>query len=262
MNDVQTFLINLPDSTDRLTSATAQLDREGVPFTVVPAVDGRGKTADMVGPYDAARCRRLMGRDMSGGEAGCFMSHRRAAQAFLDGDAPFGLVLEDDMSIPTGFAEACDHLLAQLAPLSQHWDVINIGANRIKLCRPVSRVRAGDLDATLYHAHYFPMTTTGLIWTRDGARAFLQTADQLWAPVDNALREWQTRTDRGLAVYPPLVSVTGIESDIDAGPAKRRKQDRSPFYGLIKQRRLWANKLIAWRHLRRPSPFADIQSDI
>lgn len=255
MKNVQTFLINLPDSTDRRASATAQLDREGVPVTVIAAVDGRGKTPDQVGPYDAARCRRLMGRDMSGGEAGCFMSHRHAAQAFLEGDAQFGMVLEDDMSIPAGFADACGQLLDQMAPLAAHWDVINIGANKIKLCRPCGTVTAGDMITTIYHAHYFPMTTTGLIWTRDGASAFLEACDQMWAPVDNALREWQTRAGRGLAVYPPLASVTGIESDIDAGPIKRRKQDRSPWYGVIKQRRLWANKLIAWRHSRRTSPF-------
>jgi glycosyl transferase family 25 len=52
-----------------------------------------------------------------------------------------------------------------------------------------------------------------------------------------------------LAVWPPLTATTGAVSDI-MPDAKRSAEDRHPFYGLIKQRRLLVNKLLALRHKR------------
>ncbi|WP_366525747.1 glycosyltransferase family 25 protein, partial [Planktotalea sp.] len=38
-----------------------------------------------------------MGRDVNGGEIGCYFSHIRALENFLETGAPYGFVLEDDM---------------------------------------------------------------------------------------------------------------------------------------------------------------------
>ena len=63
-----TFLINLDGSDDRLNSARAQLDQQGIAFTRVSAFDGRGLNLTEVRDYDEAHAVRYMGRKLKGGE--------------------------------------------------------------------------------------------------------------------------------------------------------------------------------------------------
>ncbi|MDO5620922.1 MAG: glycosyltransferase family 25 protein [Paracoccus sp. (in: a-proteobacteria)] len=241
---IDTYLINLDGSDDRLSSATAQLAAEGIGFTRVPAFDGRGLTPDQFPDYDAGAALNYMGRPLRGGEIGCYLSHLDCARRMLDSGATRAMVLEDDMQLPAGFAGALEELLAGLDRL-EGWDLVNLGANKHRIYTPIF----GFGRYALTDAHYFPMTTTGLIWSRQGAEAFVQAHDRIFAPVDNYFRHWQTRRGRGLAVWPGLVTTTGAESLIanESGPARRSSAGRHPLYGLLKQRRLLVDKLIALR---------------
>lgn len=242
-----TSLINLDGSTERLRSATAQLDAAGIVFERVPAFDGRNLTIDQFPDYDHARAMAYMGRPMRGGEIGCYLSHLDAARQFVASGAPFGLIFEDDFELLPGFADGLRAVLGCLVTNpARKWDLIHLSPNKHKIYTRLHSFEAGRQKHNLTHAHYFPMTTTGLIWSRDGAQAFLDAHDTIWAPVDNYFRHWQTRRNRGLAVWPPLVATTGADSDIGAG--RREKADRHPLYGWRKQRRLFTDKAIALRH--------------
>lgn len=243
------YLINLDGSDDRLHSASAQLDAAGLSFQRVPAFDGRGLTIDQFPDYDAEVALHYLGRPMRGGEIGCYLSHLDCARRFLETGAPYGIVLEDDMQLAPGFSDGVRQVLDWLSAHPADWDLINIGANRHKIFTVLHSFDAGGSRHDLTLAHYFPMTTTALIWSRRGAEAFLSEHRTIWAAVDNYFRWWQTRADRGLAVWPPLVTTTGAESEIaDAGANRRSAAGRHPLYGLMKQRRLMTDKLIALRH--------------
>ncbi len=82
-----TFLTNLDGSDDRLNSARAQLDQQGIAFTRVSAFDGRGLNLTEVRDYDEAHAVRYMGRKLKGGELGCYYSHLDCARRFLASDA-------------------------------------------------------------------------------------------------------------------------------------------------------------------------------
>lgn len=250
--DLPVFLINLDGSDQRLKAASAQLGQSHISFQRVPAFDGRRLTIDEFPDYDPLAAMKYMGRPMRGGEIGCYLSHLDCARRFLDSGAGQGVVLEDDMQLMEGFEEGVGQILEWLSTGTIDWDVINIGPNRHKIYTPLFSFTAGKQLRQLTHAHYFPMTTTGLIWSRKGATAFVSEHRRIWCAVDNYLRHWQTRTDRGLAVWPPLVTTTGAESEI-AHPTQRRRSvgGRHPLYGLIKQRRLLTDKFIAWQHKRR-----------
>ncbi|WP_068304693.1 glycosyltransferase family 25 protein [Pararhodobacter sp. CCB-MM2] len=237
------FVINLDGSEARMASAAAQLTATGLAFQRVPAFDGRGLTPQEFPDYDAKAALAYMGRPMRGGEIGCYHSHLRAAQAVVNSGAPMGLVFEDDMQLVPGAAERLQALADWLAGRDD-WDLVNLGANKHRIYSNLVQFGAHALT----RAHYFPMMASGLLWKREGALAFLQAHDRIFAPVDNYFRHWQTRRDRGLAIWPPLVETTGAESDIFAGPVSRSREDRHPLYGLIKQRRLMADKLLALRH--------------
>lgn len=243
-----TFLINLDGSTERLQSATAQLNAAGIGFERVPAFDGRNLTPDQFPDYDAEAALRYMGRPLRGGEIGCYLSHLDAARKVAESGARFGIVLEDDIELPPGFSEGVAHVIHWLEQSTKDWHLVNIGANRHKIYTVLETFAAGNRQLALTHGHYFPMTTTGLIWTRTGAQAFVANHRRITMPVDNYFRHWQVRKNRGLAVWPPLVTTTGAESDIDSGAGRREKQDRHPLYGWRKQRRLFTDKAIALRH--------------
>lgn len=246
MPPVPVYLINLDGSDDRLRSATAQLAAEGLAFERVPAFDGRALTRDQFPGYDHAAAMRYMGRPMRGGEIGCYLSHLDCARRFLATGAPVALVLEDDMKLLPGFAEALAQVLTHADRVRPGWEIVNLGAPGHKIFTPVHGFAVRGRRHALTLAHYFPMTTTGLVWSRDGARAFVADHGRIFAPVDNYFRHRFTRRDTGLAVWPPIVTTTGAESEIspDRGP-RRSAQGRHLLYGLIKQRRLLTDKLIA-----------------
>ena len=249
---VAVYLINLDGSDDRLREASGQLESAGVTFERVAAFDGRGLRIEEFPDYDAKGARTYMGRPLRGGEIGCYLSHLECARRFLESDAPVCIVLEDDMKLQEGFAEGVEAVLGWLARSGEDWDIVNIGANRHKIYSRMFGFDAGGRHHQLTHAHYFPMTTTGLIWSRTGADAFLREHHRIFAPVDNYMRHWQTRRNRGWAVWPALVTTTGVDSVITPATGPRRQVgDRHPLYGLIKQRRLMLDKLIAWYHKRR-----------
>lgn len=244
--DVQ--LINLEGSNARLGKARAALDAAGIPFRRLPAFDGRKLRPNELPLYDAERASRDYGRKLTGGEVGCFLSHLEAARRFLATDQTYGLVLEDDLDVQPDAAQVLSSLVAALeaGAARKSWLVINLGAPALRLFTPLGAVDAGH---HLMRAHYFPVTTTAILWNRAGAEAFLRDATVILEPVDHWLRAWSARTDGGLALNPPIFPAAGVESEIDAA-APRGKVGRSFHYFWSKQTRLQGNKLRAWRHRR------------
>lgn len=246
------YLINLDGSDERLREASAQLEAAGLAFQRVPAFDGRKLRIEEFPDYDAKAAISYMGRPLRGGEIGCYLSHLEAARQFLASDAPYGLVLEDDIEFRAGFVEGLEQVMGWLDRNPVEWDVINIGANRHRIYTPLFRFEADGQEYDLTRGHYFPMMACSLIWSRRGAEAFVSQHRRITMPVDNYFRHWQTRVDRGLAVWPPLVATNGADSDIDAGSGKKRSAEgRHPLYGFIKQRRLMVDKWLAWRHKKK-----------
>lgn len=236
------YLINLDDSTERLQSASEQLTREGVDFIRVSAFDGRGKSMADFKDYDAVAAESYMGRSLRGGEMGCYYSHLQCIQQFLASSHNYAVVIEDDVLIPANAMKKLQKTLSWLQEKKIVWDVINFGAQKNKIYSKLTEIA----NHKIVKAHYFPMTTTGIVWTRPGAQRFLDYSKTIYAPVDNTLREWQCKENRGISIVPPFVSTTGAESDIDSGTVKARsKQGRLFSYGIRKQLRLWRQKILA-----------------
>lgn len=244
---IPVYLINLDGSDARLHSASEQLAAQGISFERVPAVDGRKMDIDALPFYDKPRALAYMGRPLVPGEIGCYLSHLECARRFLATGAPYGLVLEDDMKLGPDVMDTVRPMLEWLEANALDWDILHLSAERQKIYTPLMNAGAHRL----VRAHYFPMVTTGLIWTRKGAESFVTEHTKIWAPVDNTFRNWQTAVNRGLSVVPPLVSTIGAESEIDGGAKKRKNDGRLRTYGLRKQRRNLLDKLRAFTHKLR-----------
>lgn len=239
------YLINLDGSDNRLASAQTQLKQAKVAFERVSAFDGRGKELSDFDFVDQSRMWTYLGRRLSGGEVGCYLSHVDCVKRFLSSDADICIVLEDDLHIP--HPSFMNTLLETVRFLPDRWQIINFGNQKNKIYTPLKKFRVDSFESTLVKAHYFPMTTTGICWSREGAEAFLHDAFPIFVSVDRFLRHWQTRKGRGYCFMPPLVNTTGAESDISR-PAKTKglTLKKRIGYGLKKQWQMISDKTIAY----------------
>ncbi|MCB2117092.1 MAG: glycosyltransferase family 25 protein [Rhodobacteraceae bacterium] len=245
------FVINLDGSSERLMQARAQFAGLGRDVTRVPAVDGRRFTAPDVPDYDEAATLRYMGRQMLGGELGCYLSHLRAAEMVLATGARAGFVFEDDALVPAHLFPVAEAAADWLDTQGRSdWRLLNLGYAPGFAWTPLTALGHGGREFELCAAHYFPMGAFALLWSRKGAEEFLNIARTIRAPVDNTLRHWLCRAGGGYGFRPHLGWVRTEGSDI-SGNAARRDHGRSALYGLKKQRRLWSDKLHALAARRR-----------
>lgn len=251
-----TLLINLDDATDRLSEATNSLKQAGIPFRRIEAVDGRGRPSTDFPEYVERNSIRFYGRPMTSGEIGCYLSHLKSVAAFLATDEQFCLVLEDDMTMPEDGAKIIADLISSLEHQKRPWEVVNLGKAAHKFKSKIATLNGYNVEL----AHYFPTTTTGLLWNRQGAQAFLDTADEIYAPVDHFFRRFYSVRGTGVALSPALTVPSGAESMIDAeGVAEnviasnkaRKRIPRRPQYFFREFRRQSVNYLGALRGLLR-----------
>lgn len=238
------FVINLAASPQRLDSAKAELTGAQIEPIRVDAFDGREIDLAQFAAYDDDKARRFMGRSMTQGEVGCYVSHQRAAAAFLESGDEIGFVFEDDIALQPEFKTTIPQVIEWLCG-REDWHCVNLGATRLKITSPVAKVAGIEV----LRAHYFPMLAHALIWNRAGANAFLAASEPIFCPADNMLRQVLTRSDMGLATAQSLVTAGQFDSDISARSSGNRGQfRRSPLYGLRKQRRLLHEKAMAFAH--------------
>lgn len=244
---VETYLINLDGSDERLKSASEQLHAQNFPFTRFSAHDGRGKALSDFANYDDKKANAIMGRSLLNSELGCYLSHLGCVKKFLKTDADYLIVLEDDLKMSVDFQKTIQGILDYF---DQHkeidWYLVNLAAKKKKLYRPLHQVG----DFTLLHAYYFPIRGIGLIWSKAGAAAFVQQAETMYMPVDNLFQTWLSENGKGFSVWPPLLCPNGLDSDIDGEQAtqslrRNDRKNRSWSYSLKKQKRMWRDRAYA-----------------
>lgn len=211
LSDLPVLVINLDRSKDRLARVSDTLGKAGLHWQRLSAVSPSA-VADHPA-YRQAQARALFGRDLGAGELGCFLSHLAAIDRFLAGSEPMGLVLEDDILFGPSTVATIVALQGRLSqPDLAGWHCVNLSNAYRKRRTPVGPVG----DTTLFRAWQFPLMTSALLWSRDGAAAFRDhvVAKGIFAPVDNQLREWLARTGRGLSLDPAPVGLADMPSTL------------------------------------------------
>lgn len=234
-------LINLDRDTERLRQSEDALSAIGLKFNRLSAVIGK----DVADDHRAESLKQL-GRPLYPGELGCYASHLRAIDLFLETDAPYGIVLEDD-AVPGPDAEQRLKDLVQSLDKLPEWDLINLGKPPKSLMTPVDCAFC-ETPLGLCHSHYPPMTATGILWSRAGAKAFRRLHSEPVLPVDVAIQNWGSETDRVLALKKPILSAREGESTIKS--AERRSGGPGLKSVIKRLRRIGTNKLRARKNLK------------
>lgn len=190
--ELKVLVINLPAAADRRAAMRRQLDALGLAYEFVEAIDGRGFDVTAHPAYDTGRRRRAFGRDMTGGELGCLLSHRAVYEKIVAEDLDPVLVLEDDAVLGPDFVAVLASLLA--APLP--YDLVRfIGSSKLARLRqrPVWPLAGGHW---LVRLETTPGGAYAYLMRRAAAQKLLPFLQRNWLPIDALMgRRWEHGLD-------------------------------------------------------------------
>ncbi|MGV8938494.1 MAG: glycosyltransferase family 25 protein [Allorhizobium sp.] len=181
------YAINLDRSIDRWTRLNNRARDLGLSIIRVPAVDGSTISAAERRWSDDALFQRLNGRPLLPGEYGCYRSHFKALQLFLDSGAKAAVIVEDDIELivdieaqATAIIEAMPS--AELVKLVSHRSRGFIRKGSSRLGHDIGRCLHGPQGSA-----------AGYLVTRDGAEKLMVAISTMTLPYDVAIeRGWAT----------------------------------------------------------------------
>ncbi len=217
---IEIRVINLERSKDRLDLIRSDLDSAGLQWTRLDAIELDNSSFLRHPMYRRKRSRSVNNRDLTRGELGCFLSHMAALNEFLDGTKDYLLVLEDDVLVASDAAS--DFLgLPQLldSKLGKAWHCANLTMSYDKRYRTLFVFNSIQLR----RAFYFPLLASALLWSRQGARDFLDSVlrSGIYLPFDDQVRSHLATTGLGISLSRPLFALRSFPTTIASRPSVR-----------------------------------------
>lgn len=245
--------INLENAVERRSSVLRQAALFGLDIQLVRAVAGNCLDPAELRHYDRQRRAREFASDLTLNEHACILSHCLALRQFLQSDARFGVVLEDDMVLQPGFNEGIDWLTRH----TSGWQCLKLYTGDGKLY-PLHR-REPQAPVELVFPKKLPWVAVGTLYTRAGAALILDGFQRYWMGFD---AQWAhillTRRIPVCGVKPSLVLTSdpfNENSTIDVDNQRtvqdlRNKQDRTLARAVVHRLSVWRT---SWgkRRMRR-----------
>lgn len=182
---IPVFVINLDRSPDRYARVAESAAQHGIKIERVAGVDGAALDLASLSGVDPRIFSRVNGRPMLPGEAGCYLSHMKAIQAFLDSGSDLALICEDDVD----FTADTMPFMRDLSTF-EGWDVVKLFSFRVHGFRDhkrtphgfaIGRCVAGPVGSSAAYAV-----------SREGAARLLASLNPMIVPYDVALeRGWR-----------------------------------------------------------------------
>lgn len=235
------FVINLDRSKERLKETSNRLEQLDIEFERMPAVDGSVLTDDEIQswtyPLDHFATKVRFTRNITRGEVGCFLSHRKCWRRLVESDQLWAMCMEDDIVVSD---------LAAKYMKTDDWLPSSIDVCQLSCLESCQKGRIGqkiiyidDLMRLVQPLYPMPLGTQCYLISKRAAKRALELSERLPAPVDNFLfslwfdlaNEFQVwRTD------PVLVTQNqNIASAI--GSRSKKSVQKAPFwirYGLTR----------------------------
>lgn len=225
-----TYIINLADNVQRMRTCAAELDAAGVPWTRLEAVNGwRMSEAEVAEVYDAARNAQAAKHPLVRPEIGCYLSHVEAWRRIAAGDAPGGVVLEDDFRVTGDLAGTLAALARDARP--NGWDIVKLYAIRSpgRILAP-RQIAPGLVLGTPYRV---PSTTLGYVITREAAARLAETSLPFFRPVDEDHKFfWEAGLDIRIVDPQPLALGAQETATGTVGDTRKRaaREDARPAW--------------------------------
>ena len=204
--------INLPQAEERRKSILAQAERLGVNIQLVEAVAGKDLPAE-VPEYDRKRRKKLFTKDLSANEIACTLSHKKALRTFLESEAEYAVIMEDDAVLSenfnAGIRELVDHL--------HGWEAAKLFTEDNSILYPLGAATADARAAVAPVVSVFPKkiswVSVGWLYTRRGAEALLEGLSSFYFPTDVEIAKVLCRKNiPTIGVTPSLITTSDPDS--------------------------------------------------
>ena len=191
-DNLDVYCINLDKNTDRWNRIQEAMKRNTIEIKRFSA--HHGKQLNVQDLIDSGIVDTY--HELDAGQLGCAYSHISVMKRIKNGDAQYGLILEDDVILPDNFKSIIDNLKLPDTDTDKdtdRWDIIFLGGCNIK--------------GSLYNKHFIkPTDYTGtynlcchaMLFNKDTIDNVLDCLTPLKYPIDNQLRN---NFDTKLVVY-------------------------------------------------------------
>ncbi|MEY4724182.1 MAG: hypothetical protein RL043_331 [Pseudomonadota bacterium] len=229
----KTLVISLVEQTVRRERMTQQLNQAGCDWEFVDGINGASLGA-YPPEYDRQKRLAYYGYDLSWGELGCLMSHRKAWRRVVDLNQTC-LVLEDDVTLLPNLERA----LFVAKKLEAYWDLFRLHSGQDK--RPVQLAKLNGF--TIFENLDDPGSAAAFLIKPAAAKKLLETSSPFFMMNDDFVEARFLHGQRILALRPYPFEAGWGDSTINdrrsprMGPLARLRREfyRVPF-GL---RRWW-----------------------
>jgi len=193
---IPAYVINLESAVKRWRHVQKIFADAEIAFSRVPAIDGKTLTLEP-SIYSERGYRFLHGRETNPSEVGCYLSHLRAWQSFLETGAEIGLICEDDISFGPELVTVISNVLA----LPRFWNLLRLSG--LSQAAPL-KVRQLDSRQWLCINLGRIKGSGGYLIDRKAAQTLASRLLPMKLPFDHALdREWWHRlTAASIIPYP------------------------------------------------------------
>ena len=213
---IDIYVISLPECEARRANATARLGSLNIPFEFYDAVSGDAGLRDgSLGGVDPEQWLIRCGREVTGGELGCFASHRNLWRRCVELDRPI-MIMEDDFRLLDGFSNAVKTVEAEIDRLGY------IRLQSETRARYVSTGRARGFEIRRYT--YAPHSAMCYAITPRVARAFVEQTRIAEEPVDVFVKQFWRHGQLIYGLAPYTVTESALSQDTKIpGREKTRK---------------------------------------
>lgn len=248
------YYINLDSAEKRRAAVEKQEQELGLHIQRVSAVVGKELTEADLTAYDKERREREFPFDMYPNEHACTLSHLKVLRLFLESEADYAVVMEDDLLLHPDFNEG----LQWATEHTEGWQVIKLFTADGKLYpTPIS---SPDGKWQLVFPKKISWVSCGTLYSREGARRVLDGFRRYWVPFDVQLAEIMLRMDITVCGITPCMVNTSDpaseDSSIDTAGESRAElvsgaKGRTLLQYLTHRLSVWAVACNKWKMRRR-----------
>lgn len=214
------YLINLNASPERLAKSKTRLENQNVSFIRVEGVLGRELSKEEIAQHYSDNINtQKYHTTLTKGQIGCYLSHRKAWQLIANGDAEFGIVIEDDFVLPGDLKQAIE----TVGNLNFEWGLIKLAAYQSRDRKIAFQHPIGNGFNVVVHEK--PMSGgAATAITKQAAKKLLDATDKFGRPCDTDIQHfWETGVEV-LSLMPyPVAQDMDFESTISAKKEPRKK---------------------------------------
>lgn len=208
------FIISLPEAEERRAEICSALNKLKLEHSIFEGVDGRGFDVTTHPDYDRDNRLKYFGRDLLGGEIGCFLSHKHVMEKIIADDLPYAVVLEDDAVV----LYSLPPVLNSLVSMNKVPDFVRfLGSKKVNNSKHTKIAKLTDeIDLTVLRTT--PGGAHGYFITKEGALKLLKHMDKIFIPIDTLMGySWQTGVDNLATIPSPILHGKPDDSMIGHG---------------------------------------------